>query len=112
MSNLPDWVPEKSIEMLIINYLRAKGVFCWKNYSIGVYDPRLKCYRPINSKMSYKGVSDIIGIFKGMPLFIEVKKSDGRLRPDQKVFLDMAKQNGAIAFVARDLSDVQKHLGI
>lgn len=50
-----------------------------------------------------KGFSDLFGFRKsdGRIFFIEVKNETGRLRADQKHFLEMMKQYGAIAGVAR-----------
>lgn len=50
-----------------------------------------------------KGFSDLFGFRKsdGKSFFIEVKNAKGRLRPDQKIFLERMKEYGAIAGVAR-----------
>lgn len=112
MSDLPDWLSEKQIEVLILNYLKAKGIFCWKIDQVGYYSPSHKAYLKPSNPHRIKGVSDICGIYKGLPLFIEVKKADGRLSPEQKIFIQKAKDEGAIAFVARSIDDVRLNLGI
>lgn len=50
-----------------------------------------------------KGFSDLFGFRKsdGKMFFIEVKKAKGRLRADQKHFMETMQKNGAIAGVAR-----------
>jgi hypothetical protein len=50
-----------------------------------------------------KGFSDLFGFRKSdsKMFFIEVKNEKGRLRDDQKHFLEMMRNNGAIAGVAR-----------
>lgn len=53
-----------------------------------------------------KGTSDILGIWKGKMLCIEVKSAKGKLRPEQVTFLGDMSRLGAIAFVARSLDDV------
>ncbi|MBJ8112360.1 VRR-NUC domain-containing protein [Bacillus cereus group sp. N6] len=49
-----------------------------------------------------KGFSDLFGYRKsdGKMFFIEVKNEKGRLRPDQKHFIETMHKNGAIAGVA------------
>lgn len=57
-----------------------------------------------------KGSADLVGIFEGRFLAIEVKKPEGRLRKEQRQFLDIIRKNGGIAGVARYPSDVKKIL--
>ncbi|WP_372708527.1 VRR-NUC domain-containing protein [Bacillus sp. CDB3] len=54
-----------------------------------------------------KGFSDLFGYRKsdGKIFFIEVKNEKGRLRPDQKHFIETMHKNGAIAGVARSPED-------
>lgn len=54
-----------------------------------------------------KGFSDLFGYRKsdGKMFFIEVKNEKGRLRPDQKHFIEAMHKNGAIAGVARSPED-------
>lgn len=56
------------------------------------------------------GSPDIIGVFKGRFLGIEVKSKCGKLRPEQKEFLENIIKNGGIAFVAKSIEDVEKNL--
>lgn len=50
-----------------------------------------------------KGHSDLSGFRKsdGKAIFIEVKNAKGKLRKEQKHFIEMVKENGAIAGVCR-----------
>lgn len=54
-----------------------------------------------------KGFSDLFGFRKsdGKVFFIEVKNGKGRVRPDQKHFIEMMRKNGAIAGVARSAEE-------
>ena len=101
---------EKQIENEILNFLRILGIYCWKNQSVGVFDPVKKVYRKSRNRNHINGVSDILGIARGRFLAIEVKSEKGRLRPEQKIFLQNISDNGGIAFVARSLKDVALHL--
>lgn len=54
-----------------------------------------------------KGFSDLFGIRKsdGKAVFIEVKTPTGRIRPEQKNFIDQMQKNGAIAGICRSSED-------
>ncbi|MEW4150760.1 VRR-NUC domain-containing protein [Bacillus thuringiensis] len=54
-----------------------------------------------------KGFSDLFGFRKsdGKMFFLEVKNETGRLRVDQKHFIEMMRKNGAIAGVARSAEE-------
>lgn len=58
-------------------------------------------------KFGFKGCPDIIGQLRtGHSLLIEVKRPSGRVDPEQAAFIDKAKANGAVAFIARSVGDV------
>jgi len=59
-----------------------------------------------------KGIADILGIWEGRPLAIEVKTKKGRVTDHQRKFLDCVRRNGGIAFVARSIDDVIEGLGV
>lgn len=59
-----------------------------------------------------KGVSDIIGIYKGRFLAIELKAPRGYLSDDQKAFLAAVEAQGGIAFMAKSVEDVIRGLGV
>ena len=61
---------------------------------------------------SPKGISDIIGIYKGRFLAIEVKRDNQIPTPLQQAFLDEVKANGGIAILARSAKDVIEALGL
>jgi penicillin-binding protein-related factor A (putative recombinase) len=57
-----------------------------------------------------RGVADILGIWNGRPLAIEVKTPTGKVSPHQKAFLDEWRKAGGIGFVARSWEDCVKEL--
>jgi penicillin-binding protein-related factor A (putative recombinase) len=73
---------------------------------MGTFDPVRKIYRKSNSAFTEKGTSDILGIWQGKMLCIEVKSATGRLRPEQREFLQSMQALGAICMLARSLHDV------
>lgn len=105
--------PEKQIENSILEYLHLKGLYCWKNQSVGIYDPTKKAFRR-KSKYDKNGVSDILGILpNGTLLAIEVKLDNTpttkKTYPskEQKEFIENINNNKGIAFVARSVRDVE-----
>ena len=63
-------------------------------------------------RFGFKGCPDVLGQLKdGRLLGVEVKAQDGRLRPEQALFLERIRCAGGVAFVARDLRDVLRGLG-
>ncbi len=102
--------PEKEIVYAILEYLWATGEFAWMNDSVGIYDPKKGVFRKRHGKYHRNGVADILGIFKGWPLAIEVKTKIGRPTETQKEFLHAFELSGGIAFIARSVDDVIKKL--
>lgn len=94
---------EKEIQKQIVEYLRKRGAFVWEDkqdYRKGRY------FKP-----STRGVSDVLGIYKGRPLAIEVKTPTGKLRKEQAIFLADFTAAGGIAFTARSVEEVAEMLG-
>ena len=81
----------------------------WTNQSQGVYDVKAGGFRRMG-RWHNKGVADIIGIYRGRMLCIEVKSAKGKLSPHQDVWLKQMHALGAIAFVARSVAEVAKEL--
>jgi hypothetical protein len=105
-------VLEKAIQNQILVFLNMSGIFCWQNDSVGVWDPTRKVYRKSHNKYKINGVSDILGVFHGRFLAIEVKSKVGKLTESQKAFLENVRDNGGIAILARSVSDVANALGL
>jgi len=103
--------PESLIKSAILNFLSLKGIFCWINKSQGTWDPARKIFRKNNSAHEIKGVADILGIMPdGRLLAIEVKSKTGHLTPEQRRFIDAVNNRNGLAFVARSIEDVLKHI--
>ncbi len=64
-------------------------------------------------RFGFKGCPDVLGQLRdGRLLGVEVKGPTGKLRPEQTVFLERIRGAGGVAFVARDLRDVLRELGV
>ena len=82
----------------IRNLLRLLGVWHYKNFSGPMQYP--------------KGISDILGIWEGKFMAIEVKTKIGRVSEHQVKFIDSVNDAGGLAFVARSVDDVIDKLGV
>lgn len=101
-------IPESYIEAQIFNYLKSAGIYCWKNDSVGIFDPKRKCYRKSNNPNRINGVSDILGVLPGgILLAVEVKSAKGVVSDDQKKFISAVISLGGIGFVARSVEEVR-----
>lgn len=102
---------EQYIQKQILDYLRWKGIPCYKHQNAGIR--KLDgSYIPPTSLPHTRGVSDIIGCIpkSGRFLAIEVKRPGGRLTPEQQQFIDTINQNGGLAFVAYSVDEVEEKL--
>lgn len=97
---------EKDIQRSIIDYLRLKGVLCWKNSTGGIYKKSTDSYIPSQSV----GAPDIFALDEGTFYGIEVKRPGGKLSDKQSEFLRKIEENGGVAIVATSIDDVAKHL--
>ena len=103
---------EKAIETAILMYLNyLPGCFAWKNNSTGIFDQARGCYRKSKNKYAINGVSDILGVYQGRFLAIEVKKPGAPDATDeQKNFIKRIGKSGGIAGVARSVDDAREIL--
>jgi len=104
-------VSEKEIENAMLRYLNMMPD-CWayKINNVGIYDPKKKTYRAVKNKFVLKGTPDILGIYKGKPLAIEVKGPRGKVSKEQQDFLNKHKSMGGIGGVARNLNELREIL--
>lgn len=103
--------PETAIKRVICTWLKYQKCFCFVHDSVGIYDPTRKAYRTNKDPHRIKGVSDVLGIWKGKFLAIEVKVPGKYPTHEQRAFLDKVNKEGGIGFVARSLEDVIAQLG-
>lgn len=90
---------ESRIRDQIFEYLQKSGTFSWRDYQ-----PTTRYQRGVGTKR--KGVADILGIYRGKPLAIEVKTARGKVSHEQTMWLRAFSQHGGIAIVARSIEDV------
>lgn len=104
---------ESQLQSLILLALSEAGCKVWRCETAGVWVGRvihrtggsvtLADARMIQAGLT-KGGADIIGIAPdGRFLAVEVKTETGRIRPEQEVFLQVARKAGGIAGIARSV---------
>lgn len=99
--------PEVSLRREICAYLKSKGALIFVHDSVGIYDPKRKCFRTNVDPYRRKGVCDILGIWEKRFLGIEVKVKGNYATREQKEFLADVNKYGGIGFVARSIDDVK-----
>lgn len=91
-------ITEKEVTAQIRQVLKICRIWHWKNWS---------------GPMTYpKGISDILGVYKGRMLAIEVKRPGGRVSPEQIKFIKQVNEEGGIGFVAYSVDEVVERLGL
>mgnify|MGYP001559777725 CR=1 FL=1 len=98
---------ESHIQKAILDYLKLKGILCFKHRNVGIYKKDTGKYIPL--AYGEKGIADILGCTPdGRFIACEVKVPGKKPSPDQVVFLDKVKKQGGIAILAYSLDDVMK----
>jgi hypothetical protein len=94
--NMAQQVTEKEVTRQIRQVLKICRIWHWKEWQ---------------GPMSFpKGISDILGIYKGRMLAIEVKRPGGRVSQEQRAFLERVNEEGGVGFVAYSVDDVVERL--
>lgn len=105
----PSKPTEKAIETAILKYLSfLRNCFAWKNNSGGVYDAGRGTFRANKNKFVINGVADILGVYDGRLLAIEVKRPGGKVSEAQKKFIDKVIKMGGIAGVCYSVDDARE----
>lgn len=116
MKNLKALKPalEKDIEKAILQYLEfLPSCFAWKSVTAGYFDTKTKSFKKQRNKYAINGVSDILGVYQGKFLAIEVKRPSNKVRnEEQNQFINQINLQGGIAFYATSIEDVKKGLGL
>lgn len=97
---------ETEILKACLDYLHTINVFVWRNNNVGIYNQKTGKYY----FHGIKGVSDILGIYKGKFLAVEVKTPDGKLSEDQQLFLDKVDEEGGNALIVRSVDELIEDL--
>ena len=101
---------EKHIQKQIISYLltleKQDLLFFTRLNTVGIFNGK-RYLKPV--KGTKKGVSDIVVFSNNFTFWIEVKKKDGKILPEQKIFdLAVKKFSGGYYYIVRDFSFAKK----
>jgi len=101
---------EGKIQKDILDHLKKKGVFCWRNNNGALFDQKLNSgYGGYRSNGVMKGVADILGIMpdgSGRMLAIEVKGPKGKQSMEQVLFQKRIEKGGGVYILAECIEDV------
>jgi penicillin-binding protein-related factor A (putative recombinase) len=105
---------ESAIQKSILDYLRMRQIFCWRNNSgARKFDYRRKDGNVTHNFFQWGrvGSGDIIGVLPGGKFFsIEVKLPGKKPTIEQVQFMDLVGKNKGISFVANSIDDVTRNL--
>lgn len=101
---------EIETQSAIIDYLNLKKHFFFRINNIPVYDHARQAMRRM-PKGSLKGVPDILVLWNGFPVFLEVKAPKGKLSPDQIAFKERCEKQGIEYHTIKDVLQV-KEIGL
>lgn len=81
----------------VLDYLlRLPNCFAWRNNTTGLFDVKRGVFRPAPKR----GVSDIVGVYRGQFFGIEIKTGKDKLRDEQLSFIaSIEAANGFVLVV-------------
>lgn len=101
---------EHAIQKLILERLGLlRGAFFWRENS-GMVKETDRYGKMRMWRAGIKGIADIVGVYKGRLVAIEVKAKGKKLSMHQKAFLQRVRDCGGIGFVCDDDKQVIKLL--
>lgn len=89
--------PEARISKKVKNYIISQGGYVVKIHGEG-------------DSFQEVGIADLLGVYRGLPLALEVKQPGKRPSAKQKLFLQRWAKAGGIAAVVTSVEDVEELL--
>lgn len=99
--------PESVIVKACLELLAARGVMAWRSNNMPAFDKASGRMRKFNGR---RGVSDILAVYNGQLLAIEVKTPAGKLSEEQRQFLADVDLAGGGICVVRSVADLDAWL--
>jgi hypothetical protein len=91
---------ENDLKRAVIQYLTYKGCFAWSN-NTGAYSAEYQG-KTRRIRFGFPGSSDVLGITPdGRLIAVEAKTEQGKLRDNQRDFLQQVAARGGIALCVR-----------
>jgi len=99
---------ESDLKKQILQGLQYRGIYCWVNQTVGVWNKKTQGYY----KSGKKGVGDILGLLPktGQFLCIEVKVKPNVQTIEQKYFEEDIKKNNGVYILAYNWETVDEFL--
>lgn len=85
---------------------RTGEIVLWRN-NCGVAEMR---GHTVRFGVGSPGGSDLIGVYRGRAVFVEIKTATGRQSPEQKLFQQLVERHGGIYVVLRSVDDARAWL--
>lgn len=96
---------EIEIQHTVCEYLQRKKHFFSRINNIPVFDQKRKVYRAL-PKYTRKGFPDILVLWNGFPVFLEIKAPKGKQSPEQKEFQADCEKQAIEYHIIKSLDDV------
>ena len=97
---------ENAVQRACLEYLRLRGVFCWRSNNNATFDRTRGVFRAFSGM---PGVPDIIGILPGGRfLGIECKAKKGKQSDSQMEFEAQCKRLGGVYLLVRDVMELAR----
>lgn len=65
---------------------------------------------PVRFGVGGPGASDLVGVFRGRAVFVEIKTPTGRQSPEQRTFQQLVERKGGTYVVLRSVEDARAWL--
>lgn len=99
--------PENAVKKHVLQYLAyQREWFGFSVYNGATYDPKAGCFRAKTGIGQRKGVSDLIGMWNGQFMAVEIKTPTGVVSEHQKLFIDDVIRHGGLAVVIRSVDEM------
>jgi len=89
----------------LTTYLKLNGAFVSRINNVGIYDKRLRRYRPGTNR---KGLPDVLATYKGRSLFVEVKTGRDKISEYQEKIRQEQIASGGYWFTAHDFTEFKE----
>ena len=98
---------EKDIQREICDWLHAEGFFFWRQNNTPIFDRKFGGFRAM-AKYTYRGLPDIMILYSGKFIGLEVKVPDYWKRTDGQIEIqDKILNNGGVYAIATSLEEAK-----
>lgn len=100
---------ERQIQTQICLWLRLQRntLLAWEQTQSGFFDTRTKTFRKHLQVLPSNGVADILIVYRGHLLELEVKKQNGKQSDVQKYHEQSLRKNGGFYFIVHSLEEAE-----